>query len=49
MEVKHNCSICIHRKDVFVPCDWLKAQNKIVLKCPYFEREGAERWQMKSG
>ena len=40
MEVKHNCSECVHRKDVLVPCDWLKTQTRIILNCPYYKKEG---------
>lgn len=39
IEVKHCCAECIHRKDVLVPCDWLKEQMTIIFDCPYFERE----------
>ena len=33
---KRSCSNCIHRKDVLVPCDWLKKQETIILKYPHF-------------
>lgn len=42
MEVKHNCSECVHQKDVLVPCDWLKAQNTIVLDHPHFVKRGVD-------
>lgn len=31
------------RKDIFVPCDWIKTQGKIILDCPHFTKEGAEK------
>jgi hypothetical protein len=39
IKVKHNCSDCKHRQDVFVPCEWIKKKKHIVLACPYYEKE----------
>lgn len=33
-----DCMSCKHRKDVFVPCDWLAEQETIILPpCPRYE------------
>jgi hypothetical protein len=42
MEVKHNCSECVHRKDVLVPCDWLKTQTVFIRDCPHYKKEGED-------
>ena len=35
-----SCMTCKHRKDVFVPCDWLSEQKKIIMPpCPRYEGE----------
>lgn len=35
-----SCMTCKHRKDVFVPCDWLSEQKKIIMPpCPRYERD----------
>lgn len=31
------CARCRHRRDVFLPCDWLEEQQVLVLCCPHFE------------
>lgn len=39
-EMNRTCSTCKHRKDIFVPCDWLEEQETIVLPpCPRYETE----------
>ena len=30
-EMNRTCSRCKHRKDIFVPCDWLAEQETIIL------------------
>lgn len=44
MDIGHNkCMRCRKRKDMFVPCNWLKQQTSIViLECPEFEEEEEE-------
>ena len=38
--VMASCEICKHRKDIYVPCDWLrKLETVLVLGCPRFERD----------
>lgn len=39
MVTEHNCHTCKHRKDFVVPCDWLKHQTRVILKCPRYEQE----------
>lgn len=39
MKVENGCTTCKHRKDFLVPCDWLKTQNHVILKCPRYEEE----------
>ena len=31
------CAKCRHRRDVFLPCDWLEEQQVLVVNCPHFE------------
>ena len=34
------CMTCKHRKDAFVPCDWLAEQKTIIMPpCPRYEKE----------
>lgn len=40
--VMTRCEICKHRKDIYVPCDWLsKLETVLVSGCPRFE-EGSK-------
>ena len=39
MENNKGCSTCKHRKDFLVPCDWVKTQNHVIVKCPRYEEE----------
>ena len=39
MLTKHNCNTCKHKKDFLVPCDWLKNQTRVIVKCPRYEKE----------
>lgn len=35
-----DCMLCKHRKDAFVPCDWLTEQKTVIMPpCPKYERE----------
>lgn len=35
-----SCCTCKHRKDIFVPCDWLLAQTTVIIPpCPRYEKE----------
>ena len=35
-----DCMSCKHRKDVFVPCDWLHKQETIIMTpCPRYEKK----------
>lgn len=38
--VMTRCETCKHRKDIYVPCDWLsKLETVLVSGCPRFERD----------
>lgn len=39
MLTEHNCHTFKHRKDFLVPCDWLKHQTRVIVKCPRYEKE----------
>ena len=43
----NTCFTCKHRKDTFVPCDWLTEQKTIVMPpCPRYEPEDScECWE----
>lgn len=35
-----DCMSCKHRKDVFVPCDWLTEREEIIMPpCPRYEED----------
>lgn len=35
-----DCMSCKHRKDVFVPCDWMAEQEMVILPpCPRYEKK----------
>ena len=35
-----SCMSCKHRKDEFVPCDWLAEQKTVIMPpCPRYEKE----------
>ena len=39
MSDRRRCLTCANKKDVLVPCDWLKTQKNVVLSCPHYVDE----------
>ena len=39
-----DCMSCKHKKDIFVPCDWLRQQTTLIMPpCPRYEKDETVR------
>lgn len=44
---KASCAKCKHRRDVLVPCEWLRPQSIVVVSCPHFEPREVRKLEAK--